>query len=506
MNARKLKNALAAVSYVRVVDDGDLEYQAVVSIDNGRISHEPGLIAIPDVPLQGFDTSAHEKRIERTIEAVSKIVRICWEQGARLTVKSGGHSAAGYCLNTGQVVLDLRFCDWLLFDEQDGRVRAGVGQRFYRLYDFLEGTRTGLVPVGGGCPSVGLGGFLLGGGYSFLSRSYGLGADNVVSYCVVLADGSVRNVGIDSTDPLDKELFWGLRGAGGGNFGVVVDAELQCHKPKSETLLVGQVLFPLHRTVEVMEAYNDWAHNLPPEMAVYGYFGNQPDPRLPGERVPSLRFTPVYNGPFDEGVAQLKRLFELDPIRVELLNMTIHEWEDLIKSGTGVAGRNAYIRSTMLEKRQMNKDVADVFVKYMTRRPSRDSFVVWTHAGGAVRNPSNGETAFAHRQVEYIPEVKSIWPKDRPQDRRKNVEWAHNFYDDLHDAGHGSGMYINYIDPLIEDWQQVYYGDMWDRLVALRDKVDPTCFFEFQQGIGSKWQADTSSPLDLSPLDRTWAP
>ena len=501
-----LKRGLNGVDGVRVADESDADYAATIQIDNGRVRLEPSLVVIPDVPLNGGSPCARVERINGMLKAVSETVRMCYEEGVKLTVKSGGHGATGYCLNSGGVVLDLQHCDWLLFDRKSKQVRAGMGQRFDRLYDFLEDTRTGLVPVGGGCPSVGLGGFLLGGGYSFLSRSYGLGADNVVRYRVVLADGSIRTVGIDSKTQVDVELFWGLRGGGGGNFGVVVDAELRCRPPKATTLLVGQVLYPLYQTREVLAMYNEWALTLPDSMAVYGYFGNQPDPRFPGERTPCLRFTPVFNGSFEEGAELLRPLYALDPIRVELLNMTIHEWEELIKSGTGVAGRSAYIRSTMLNEEQMNDDVARVFMKFMTRNPSPHSFVVWTHAGGQVSKIKPEETAFAHRDSVYIPEVKAIWSSERPDLRRKNVEWAYNFYEELHDAGKASGRYINYIDPLVEDWPKAYYGDNLSRLVDLRHRVDPDKFFEFQQGVGSDWEPDLSEPLDLSPLDRTWGP
>jgi len=499
---QQLKLELGRKLSGRVVDQDDPEYRAALQIDNGRISLEPGLIVIPDAPppIAGETGPAMlETRIGHLIADVVHTVKTCRKHKVKITVKSGGHGASGYCLNDGGVVLDLKHLDWIRLDGAQGRLYAGVGQRFRRIYDFLEMSGTGLVPVGGGCPTVGLGGFLLGGGYSFLSRTYGLGADNVTRFVIVMGDGTLRDVGIHSKSKEDKELFWGLCGGGGGNFGVVVGAELQCHKPHADSLLVGNILFPFHRIREVLEFYNRWVTKLPNEMAVYGYLGSQADPRMPGDQPLMLRFSPVFNGEFKAGVEHLRDLLALAPVSTSLYNMTIHEWEDFISSGTEVKGRGGYMRSVLLPEGGMTPEVAKVFMFYMNRRPSPDSFVVWTHAGGAIADVEPDGTSFYHRKALFVPEVKAIWRGDRPEDMRPNVEWAWEFFNAL--APHATGAYLNYIDPLQPDWKQNYYGGNIDRLLVLKTEVDPDNFFSFHQSIESKFNPDLASrPLDLSPL------
>ena len=81
------------------------------------------------------------------------------------------------------------------------------------------------------------------------------------------------------------------------------------------------------------------------------------------------------------------------------------------------------------------------------------------------------------------------------------MEWAYHFAEDL--RPHFSGAYVNYIDPLLPRWKEMYYRDNYERLLAVKKQWDPDNFFHFQQGVGSKFEPSTTEPLDLSPLNRT---
>src|SRR6185295_16135521 len=115
-----------------------------------------------------------------------------------------------------------------------------------------------------GCPTVAPPGFMLGGGYSFVSRSYGLSIDNLISLKIITPDGELRQIGADSKSADDIDLFWACRGGGGGNFGIVTEMEMRVRKPLSEKMLVGQIRFPLEQTEEVLGYYNDWVEEIPP--------------------------------------------------------------------------------------------------------------------------------------------------------------------------------------------------------------------------------------------------
>ena len=197
----------------------------------------------------------------------------------------------------------------------------------------------------------------------------------------------------------------------------------------------------------------------------------------------------------------LKPLIDLLPTSVEFYAMTLPEWENFIGNGTLINSRSAYIRSVMIPPNGITTDVAEICMKYMGRLTSNDSYIVWTHAGGRIRNVNADSSCFAHRDAEFVFELKSIWDSSAPQDTRIHVEWAVDFFDEL--ETHAQGAYLNYIDPLLEDWQTKYYRSTYARLLDVKKHWDPKGQFDFQQGIGSKFTANRIRPLDLSPLTRT---
>jgi hypothetical protein len=356
-----------------------------------------------------------------------------------------------------------------------------------------------------------------------------MGIDNLLSLSIITPDCERRVVGVDSRSAEDKDLFWACRGGGGGNFGIVTEMTLRVRKPHTRKMLVGQIQFPIEQGPEVLEYYNDWVETLPDAMAVYGRWGKQPDAQIqalhdavdvrrrrpnllnpdPLKKLKVLTLTPVFNGPFDEGMDLLHDLLKMGPINANLFKMTLPEWEAYNGFTTLVANRSAYIKSLVLKPRRMTAKVGKVFVKYMSSPrdenmcPNDDSFVVWTHAGGAISKKSPEETAFWHREARFIPELKAIWDLDKPGDTQKNVEWANEFFAELARESDASGAYVNYIDPLLHDWPRMYYGDNYERLEKIKRKIDPDNIFGFQQGIGSTFNPPKHGTADLSPLDRT---
>jgi FAD/FMN-containing dehydrogenase len=132
--------------------------------------------------------------------------------GIETATRSGGHCLAGYSSTRG-VLIDVRpMCSVLV---ADGVTRVGAGTRTGDLCERLFAQ--GLAIPTGTCPSVGIAGLTLGGGLGILGRAYGLTLDHLLGAQVVLADGRV----VECDEHHDPDLFWGLRGAGAGNFGVV---------------------------------------------------------------------------------------------------------------------------------------------------------------------------------------------------------------------------------------------------------------------------------------------
>jgi hypothetical protein len=472
----------------QILFPGETGFAAALTIDNGRVQLQPHLVVQP--------TSANE---------VAKVVKFCGKRGIALTTKSGGHSAAGYCLNGEGIVMDLANINNIDFLDGNGKLRVGAGTRWIRAYDFLRDRQSELTVIGGGCAGVGVAGFLLGGGYSFISRSYGLGCDSILGMQVVTADGEILELNDESTGP-EAELYWALRGAGGGNFAVATRFDLALHLPRAPRLLMGQVTFPFYRLREILSFYNDWVGTLDECMAVYGMLRYFPDARFGGRPFLGIQFTPVFNGEFAEGVKALLPLAKLTLMSFQLYSMSLPEWEDFVGTSTQVKGHSAYIRSLVFKHGSLDQQFAQICKEFMGRAPTTSSYVVWTHTGGKIKRGTE-KSSYAHRDTEFTFELKSEWDATSETLARPSIEWAVNFFDELGSLKGAAGAYLNYIDPLLLDWKAAYYGAQYEKLLKVRKHWDGKHLFRFQQSVDSSYMTSPrAKSLDLSPLTRTLLP
>ena len=158
----------------------------------------------------------------RSVSDVVGAMTYATAAGDRVAPRGGGHCFAGRSSTDG-IVLDMSGLDgiWVA----DGRVATiGAGARLGQVYAALHAYGRTL-PAGCG-PTVGITGLTLGGGIGLLGRKYGLTCDRLVGAQVVLPNGSV----VDCDHDHEPDLFWALRGAGGGQFGVVTSLRFE-HRP-----------------------------------------------------------------------------------------------------------------------------------------------------------------------------------------------------------------------------------------------------------------------------------
>ncbi|KAL2059793.1 hypothetical protein VTL71DRAFT_10177 [Oculimacula yallundae] len=154
---------------------------------------------------------------------VAQAISIINQHSCIFAVKSGGHSSVRAASNApGGVTIDLSGIDDIDVGEDLNFARIGTGNRWAGVYQKLE--KLNRTVAGGRNSDVGVGGFLLGGGISFLSRRYGWATDNVRNFQVVLANGSLTNINQASS----PDLFFALRG-GGNNFGIVTHFDMDIY-------------------------------------------------------------------------------------------------------------------------------------------------------------------------------------------------------------------------------------------------------------------------------------
>ena len=100
---------------------------------------------------------------------------------------------------------------------------------------------------------------------------------------------------------------------------------------------------------------------------------------------------------------------------------------------------------------------------------------------GAISHINSTSTAFIHRDLELVIQIKGIW--EHADDEEINIAWVKSTRAIV--APLLTGSYINYIDPLLEGWQEAYYGDNYDKLLEIKQSLDPDNFFRFNQSVGS---------------------
>jgi FAD/FMN-containing dehydrogenase len=180
-------------------------------------------------------------------------VRLAGERGVSIGVRSGGHSWAGNHIRDGGMLLDLSRLDGFEIDAEAMTATVGPGCRGDRLLAALA--EHDLFFPAGHCPGVGLGGYLLQGGYGWNGRLYGPACMSVAAIDLVTPDGELVHADEDS------ELLWAARGAGPGFFGVVTRFHLRL-QARPKVVANGIVSYPIELLGDVFE----WAHRIGPQV------------------------------------------------------------------------------------------------------------------------------------------------------------------------------------------------------------------------------------------------
>jgi FAD/FMN-containing dehydrogenase len=178
-----------------------------------------------------------------TPQDVSEVISFARRHGLDVAMRSGGHSFAGHSTTRG-IVLDVT--PLRSVSVSGGVATVGAGTRLGEVYEALQ--EHGLAIPAGTCPDVGVAGLTLGGGLGILGRKYGATCDSLVGAEIVLADGRI----LTCDEHHETDLFWALRGAGAGNFGVVTSLAFRT-VPAPEATNV-HLAWPFSRAADVIAA------------------------------------------------------------------------------------------------------------------------------------------------------------------------------------------------------------------------------------------------------------
>lgn len=212
-------------------------------------ARKPAIVRFHDVRPQAVVSCETSADISETISFARR-------SGLRAATRSGGHCFAGRS-STGGVVIDVS--PMRTVSVSDAVATVGAGASLGEIYDALD-ERDLTIPAGCG-PTVGISGLTLGGGLGILGRKHGLTSDHLLSAQIVLADGRVA----ECDEHHEGNLFWALRGAGGGNFGVVTSLIFKTLPAPEATAF--HLLWPHTHAAAVIEAWQAWAPSAPDELA-----------------------------------------------------------------------------------------------------------------------------------------------------------------------------------------------------------------------------------------------
>src|SRR5512132_3672912 len=190
---------------------------------------------------------------------VATALAFAQDHDLEVAVRGGGHNPAGHCVVDDGLVIDLSRMRRVEVDPDAGFARSEGGATWL---DFDAATYAhGLVTPGGVVGSTGVTGLALGGGIGHLTAQYGLTCDNLIAAEVVSPIGEI----VRATDGQNPELLWGLRG-GGGNFGVVTQAEFQLHP--LERVVGGRLEYEGEGAAEALRLFRQLAIDGPRELSM----------------------------------------------------------------------------------------------------------------------------------------------------------------------------------------------------------------------------------------------
>jgi len=442
----------------QLIAPADKRYDAARTVWNAAIDRYPALIA----------------RARRTAD-VAAVIRYAQDNGMPLSIRGGGHSAAGLAVADGALMLDLSPMKAVTVDPAAGVAVAAPGLTWEELDAATQAHD--LATTGGVVGSTGIAGLTLGGGIGWLDRLAGLTCDNLIEAEIVTADGRV----LTASGTRHPDLFWALRG-GGGNFGVVTSFSYRLHPV---TTAYGGILgYTFDRAADVLRAYARASEDAPDRLALYaGMTTAPPLPFIPevlhGQPLAAL-FLACFGSAADHPertVASVRAL--LPPPAFDATGPMSYRQVQQLSEGPGVPGMHHYYTAEWLDV--LDDKAIDALVSAAERATSPRSVIVVKRMGGAAaRVPADG-TAFWYRRAAHNLDIHAQWAPGG--DLAAHRAWAHATRQAVRHASAGGG-YVNFLGgDQGADRIRAAYGGNYERLTQVKAGYDPGNLFRLNHNI-----------------------
>lgn len=433
----------------RVISPDHPDYDDARAVWNGAIDRRPRAIA----------------RCESAADVVAAL-RFGRDRDLPITVRAGGHGVAGTAVCDDGLVIDVGPLKAISVDpaQQTATVQAGV------LWGQLDACTQafGLATTGGIVSHTGVAGLTLGGGMGHLMRRHGLTIDNLLAADVITADGER----VTASERDDADLFWGLRGGGGG-LGVVTSFTFRLHAVGPE-VLAGPTLWALEDAPTVLQAYREFIASAPREVAT----------AVTLRRAPPAPFLPVELHGRPVCIVSLLALAEpakaerlLEPMRrfgrplFDQVKWRPYTQLQSLLDASVLHGWYYYWKSAGL--RELDETVIDTLVEHADGARSPLSYTIMFHLGGAVADADPDATAYSRRDVPHELNVNGVWLPHQDGLGEADTAWARRFVEAL--TPYHAGVYLNFMDRDDSDRHPTAFATAaYQRLTDLRQRYDPS--------------------------------
>ncbi|MEW2163271.1 FAD-binding oxidoreductase [Streptomyces sp. NPDC007084] len=407
--------------------------------------------------------------------------------GVKVSIRNGGHSYAGWSSGDGRLVIDVSLLSRIRASANEAVV--GAGAKLIDVYRTLAAK--GVTIPAGSCPTVGVSGLTLGGGHGVVSRAYGLTCDSLTGATLITADG--KRVTADSAE--NKDLFWALRGAGNGNFGVVTELRFKTHPAPQG--VSAYMTWPWAKAAAVVRAWQEWGPDQPDEIWSSCHLASAPGG---GPTVSVSAFSLGTYGELQNAVDKLADRIGSPARGVSLRRRSYKEAMEVYagcssfsadaqchlpgstpgRSPQGHLGRETYAARSDFFDRSVSAAGVQTLLSQISAVRGGAGSIALTALGGAVNRVSPTATAFVHRRSRMLAQYLVSWQAGTAGTTAQS--WLTGAHQSM--ARHASGAaYQNYTDATLTDWRKAYYGDAASRLTALKHRYDPNRFFSFPQAL-----------------------
>lgn len=421
-------------------------------------------------------------------EDVQKCIRWCRDEGIQPVIRGGGHNYIGASTTTGLLIKTSRMNN-VAVDPATGVMRIGGGALNR---DVLRTLRGGdwMLPIGT-CPSVGVAGLVLGGGYGDNSRWGGMTCDHLASTDVVLASGDR----ITADGASNSDLFWAVRGGGGGNFGVNTAFTFQLVPiPRPKISVFGFRFSGHEEMVGAWAAFDRLMLDAPPELSGFTGITNVKPlggdaPAAPGRADPYPQFTidGCYQGSPETLREMLAPVFDAATPGDYVLG-EFDFWDAQINwLSVGLMPKHGFAEAARYTNAPIATDVLSELINRVAKAPGGTTeanaevrLMCWS--GGKVNEVAPDATAYVHRKSHNLLRP-AIWWADQPDSLVRDLQdWQQETF--AYVSQHAEkGSFVNWPYAQLDDWARAYYGSNLERLVSVKAAVDPDNVFSHSQSI-----------------------